>query len=315
MAQQVTLGRFIQTYTGQRVRGGQCGELVRQYWIDVDQTNPPSYANSKDYWFNPVPGYDKVSTPQPGDIAIYNGHGGYPEGHSAIYVDGCVFEQNADPDGSPAHLFTRNSPYLLGYLRKQGAAQDMATPAQIDEWISAQYQIAFGQAPPDAVFADWRSVLSNNFVDGSISILKGIDANDGALKNEPTPKQVGDIYKFMTGTDISQKDLDFYITPPRTIYDLVYALAPTTQKARDTVQLLENDRDKNLYPLIEKDKADIADLTRQLADALGKPQPGTVITPDVPNVPLPPVGAPITQDQTNAVNSIIKFIRTVLGIK
>lgn len=117
----MTLQEFINTYNGKIVRGGQCGELVRQYWIDVDKTNPPSYLNSKDYWFNPVPGYDKVSTPQPGDIAIYNGHGAYPEGHSAIYYDGRVFEQNADPDGSPAHLFNRNNTYLLGYLRKQGA--------------------------------------------------------------------------------------------------------------------------------------------------------------------------------------------------
>lgn len=116
----LSLGEFINTYTGQRVRGGQCGELVRQYWIDVDQTNPPSYPNSKDYWYNPVPGYDKVQTPQPGDIAIYDGHGAYIEGHSAIYVDGRIFEQNADPDGAPAHLFTRSGRYLLGYLRKQG---------------------------------------------------------------------------------------------------------------------------------------------------------------------------------------------------
>lgn len=116
----MTLNEFITKYSGQKVRGGQCGELVRQYWIDVDNTTPPSYTNSKDYWFNPVPGYDKVSNPQPGDIAIYNGHGSFPEGHSAIYYDGRVFEQNADPDGSPAHLFNRANTYLLGYLRNQG---------------------------------------------------------------------------------------------------------------------------------------------------------------------------------------------------
>lgn len=120
----MNLTDFIAKYNGKVVRGGQCGELVRQYWIDVDLTSPPSYVNSKDYWFNPVPGYDKVATPQPGSIAIYDGHGAFPEGHSAIYVDGRVFEQNADPDGSPAHLFNRSNTYLLGYLRKQGG--DMA---------------------------------------------------------------------------------------------------------------------------------------------------------------------------------------------
>jgi hypothetical protein len=125
----MTLDEFVNKYDGEYVRGGQCGELVRQYWIDVDQTTPPSYPDSKDYWYNDVPSYDKVSDPQPGDIAIYDGHKGYPEGHSAIYYDGRVFEQNADPDGSPAHLFNRTSPYLLGYLRKQGE----------DEMSSAEY--------------------------------------------------------------------------------------------------------------------------------------------------------------------------------
>lgn len=118
----MTLDDFIAKYNGKVVADGQCGNLVRAYWNEVDHTTPPSYPNSKDYWFNPVPGYDKVQDPQPGDIAIYNGHGAYPEGHSAIYYDGRVFEQNADPDGSPAHLFKRNSPYLLGYLRKQGGS-------------------------------------------------------------------------------------------------------------------------------------------------------------------------------------------------
>lgn len=47
---------------------------------------------------------------------------------------------------------------------------------------------------------------------------------------QPTAKQVGDTYKFMTNQDISQKDLDFYITAPRTIYDLIYALGPDCQK-------------------------------------------------------------------------------------
>lgn len=112
---------FIAKYNGKVVGDGQCGSLVRAFWNEVDRTVPPSYTNSVDYWFNPVPGYSKTGNPQPGDIAIYNGHGVYPEGHSAIYVGGQVFEQNADPDGSPAHLFNRANTYLLGYLSKGGS--------------------------------------------------------------------------------------------------------------------------------------------------------------------------------------------------
>jgi len=62
---------------------------------------------------------------------------------------------------------------------------DMATDQQIDDWISKEHQIAFGKPPSDAVFDDWRGVLKNNFTDGSLSILAGIDTNAGALKNQP----------------------------------------------------------------------------------------------------------------------------------
>lgn len=57
------------------------------------------------------------------------------------------------------------------------------TNAQIDQWISLFYQEAYGKAPTDAIFAQWRPVLSNNFVDGSLSIMQGTDTNAGALKN------------------------------------------------------------------------------------------------------------------------------------
>lgn len=117
----MTIQQFVDKYNGKKVGRGECGDLVRAYWTEVDGTNPPSYDDSKDYWFNPVPGYDKItSNPIDGDIAIYNGHGVYTEGHSAICYEGVKFEQNADPDGSPAHLYPRPNTYLLGYLRKQG---------------------------------------------------------------------------------------------------------------------------------------------------------------------------------------------------
>lgn len=125
----MTLSEFVSKYDGKIVADGQCGNLVRQYWIEVDQTSPPSYPNSNDYWSQPVPGYNKIKLdPHPGDIAIYDGHGIYTEGHSAVYVGNSqVFEQNADPDGSPAHIYARAPTYLLGYLRKQG--EDMSEPA------------------------------------------------------------------------------------------------------------------------------------------------------------------------------------------
>lgn len=125
----MTLSEFINKYDGLKVGDGQCGTLVRAYWNEVDGTNPISYPDSKDFWFNNVPGYNHTVNPQPGDIAIYNGHTGFPEGHSAIYVSPGVFEQNADPDGSPAHLYNRANTYLLGYLTKE---EDMSSIGEVE---------------------------------------------------------------------------------------------------------------------------------------------------------------------------------------
>lgn len=102
------------------VGSGQCGELVDLYLIDCFG-NHTAYNDAKDYWFNGIPGFVAVTDPQAGDIAVYNAHGTYTEGHIAIYVgNGEVFEQNADPDGSSPHTFPRATTYLLGYLRSEG---------------------------------------------------------------------------------------------------------------------------------------------------------------------------------------------------
>lgn len=64
---------------------------------------------------------------------------------------------------------------------------------------------------------------------GQLDVERIVNEAKGAPM-QPTPKQVGDTYRFMTGLEISQKDLDFYISAPRTIYDLIYALGPDTNK-------------------------------------------------------------------------------------
>lgn len=157
----MNLQEFITKYDGKKVGDGQCGTLVRQYWNEVDKTIPPSYPNSKDYWFNPVPGYDKVHDPQPGNIAIYNGHGVYTEGHSAIYVGPGVFEQNADPDGSPAHLFNRANTYLLGYLRKQGqGGEEMVNKGDVTNC----YRVWIGHDPNENDLAAWVGKPWKDFV-------------------------------------------------------------------------------------------------------------------------------------------------------
>lgn len=135
-----TLAQFVTNEAGKKhlipgqkpIYTGQCVQLIGMYFIDVLDQNIPVYSQAKLYWSNGIPGWFPTTSPQNGDLAIYDGHGpvlvdgtlAYPDGHIAIVYDGEVFEENADPDGSPAHLFPRANTYLLGYLRQEGGFMD-----------------------------------------------------------------------------------------------------------------------------------------------------------------------------------------------
>lgn len=127
----MSIDDFIAKYSGQKtlipgqpeIYRGECVQLVGLYVNEVDNMPFPAYPSAKNYWFNGIDGYDKIPTGQEtrGDIVVYDGHGMYVDGHIAISMgDGQVFEQNADPDHSPAHISSRSRTYLLGSLRKKG---------------------------------------------------------------------------------------------------------------------------------------------------------------------------------------------------
>lgn len=200
-----TLSEFITKYDGHVIGDGQCGTLVRQYAIEVQGITPISYPSAKDYWFNPVPGYTQVSPPQPGDWAIYDAHGTFTDGHMAVYVDGRVFEQNADPDGSGAHLFSRANTYLLGYLRKEGGNMPIPANATI---IDLAFQIGFSQ-PATAeektnpqYLADveflLQTVLNNNLEFRTKAVnFDQVQAQLTALQSTPAAQQIEQIKKIV----------------------------------------------------------------------------------------------------------------------
>lgn len=157
----MSLSDFIAKYQGQVVGGGQCGDLIRQYWNEVLNIDPPSYPSAKDYWFNAAPPYTHTSTPQEGDIAVYNAHGAFPDGHIAIvWYNGEVFEQNADPDGSPAHLFNRANTYLLGYLTLGGDEMSVLGATEIQDL----WPVLFGYAASQTDINAWTGVESNTAI-------------------------------------------------------------------------------------------------------------------------------------------------------
>lgn len=111
--------QFVTQNNDKIIGSGQCGELIDLALVEI-YGNHTSYATALDYWTNGIPGFSVVvGAPQDGDITCYNAHPGYPDGHISMHFQGEEFEQNADPDGSPAHLFPRATTYLLGYLRSE----------------------------------------------------------------------------------------------------------------------------------------------------------------------------------------------------
>lgn len=196
----MNIDEFVATYDGVYLDwdhefGNQCVDLVAMYCVEVLGTEP-YYANAADWWnYNDNKFAAKIpigsgQTPQKGDIVIWSsstpGSGG--SGHIDVWLSGdrsnfTGFDQNW-PSGSYCHKQNHNYSNILGWYRPKGG-QDVADNKQIDEWISLFHQEAYGTPPTDQVFNDWRPVLKNNFVDGSLSIMQGTDTNPGALKNQP----------------------------------------------------------------------------------------------------------------------------------
>lgn len=152
------LSTFISQNTGIAVGSGECGELV-DLWLVEGFGNHTAYNTALEYWQNGIPGFSITSSPQPRDIACYNAHPGFPDGHIAIYVgNGQVFEQNADPDGSPPHLFNRSTQYLLGYLTQGG--EEMINSGDVQN----VYKALLGRdatSEDDAVWVgkDWKTFI------------------------------------------------------------------------------------------------------------------------------------------------------------
>ena len=87
--------------------------------------------------FEQIPGGQE----QPGDLMIYGPHGSFTAGHSAIPLGGGnVFEQNADPDGSPPHLCTTGHVFVRELKKERNDYVDM------DKWGHIQLALSRGKS-------------------------------------------------------------------------------------------------------------------------------------------------------------------------
>lgn len=141
-----SLNQFIYINEGKLVDvdkeyGAQCWDVVELYAEQVLNVPKEPWAitlgpelAAKEAWTvfdsHMQKYFDKIpkGQQQKGDINVYGPHGIYTEGHITIELGhGDVFEQNADPDHSPAHTSERATTYLLGSLRRKetmSASQD-----------------------------------------------------------------------------------------------------------------------------------------------------------------------------------------------
>lgn len=200
--------------------GGQCWDLVELFaercgvpkapWaitLNTDGSQPAGYAKNAWLYFDSNPNLQQHFTQIPagqqqkGDITVYNGHPGFEEGHIAVSLGGtAVFEENADPDGAPAHVYTnRSSTYLLGALRLSGGIMaDTVPKADFDTVFGiAQQRFSNEQAVathigyvgnPDAT-NDLLAWLDSHYVpktdaDGIEAIADQRYANEQSIVNE-----------------------------------------------------------------------------------------------------------------------------------
>jgi hypothetical protein len=122
------------TVLGDPAYAGQCVSYVRLYMEEVLGIKTGVWGNAISYWTNPavLARFDKVSSPQDGDIVVWGDDDGNwtgLEGHIAIWYKGQLLNQNFG--GNLKVTINKTfSAGLLGYLRLKGG--DMAEKINLD---------------------------------------------------------------------------------------------------------------------------------------------------------------------------------------
>lgn len=133
----MTFDEFVKNYEGKQVDydnafGSQCVDLFRQYSKEVLEISKHTGAvtGAKDLYLNydkmplMVEYFQKVYTPQKGDIVVFNGTRTNEYGHVALVVYASrktivVFEQDGFNQDKGAYLKLRTFENVLGFLRKR----------------------------------------------------------------------------------------------------------------------------------------------------------------------------------------------------
>lgn len=113
---------------------GMCVSYARKYMEEV--LSIPTYpaGDAKDYWTNDFSAqhFDKVTTPQNGDITVYGAVPHNPYGHIGMYYNGMLLSQNLDKQLHVTIASLSLAGNKLGYLRKKGS--DMYEGRSAEDW-------------------------------------------------------------------------------------------------------------------------------------------------------------------------------------
>lgn len=153
------------------------GTTAWNAWLVCDQQENQNFPTGVAFpvWFSGAGGA--------GHVAVFTPQGIYSSPYNQL-IGHAVLPSISEVERIYSVKYVGWSPDILGLtVIKQGGI--MPTDAQIDNFISYTHYLNFGTPADPATFDDWRKILKNNYVEGTISIQQGSDANPGALKNKP----------------------------------------------------------------------------------------------------------------------------------
>lgn len=127
---------------------GECVSLINQYLGRVYGINAGAWGNAKDWANNAEVAklFDKVSSPQAGDIGVSGATASNPYGHIWVYLSPTqILEQN----GKVSRRVSVGSPYIkpIAILRKKGSPSQGDQTMVDQNMLNNLYLAVFGRKP------------------------------------------------------------------------------------------------------------------------------------------------------------------------
>ena len=143
----MTFSEFIQKYDGKQVEVAgssgalyQCVDLANAYIRDVLLLPIIEWTNAKDFPSKANGLYDFPSTPQNGDLVVWNGNVGLGAGHIGVFIEGTTsgfksFDQNWRWNQT-CHIENHTYQNVSTYMRKKGVSMHDPVRNTYFQWIS-----------------------------------------------------------------------------------------------------------------------------------------------------------------------------------